>query len=158
MIEKLYELAGNFRQAIEQAVHDGRLTITPFTAYPRGCCDMGSELLAQYLLDNQIVTMMINGKTEKDNSHHVWLRTDDGITIDITADQFNGQIGMPSYSAPIIIGDEAPIHDVFSDERYSEEPLCKERPIYQVKSCPNRRERDLYEAYNILRDYLGFIQ
>lgn len=152
MIRRIYELSSFFRSAIEDAVIDRNLTVTPFLSYPRGCCDMGSELLAQYLFENNIETEMINGTSKMDNSHHVWLCTKDEITIDITADQFNGQEGMPSNIEPIIVGNEAPIHKIFSYERIIEKPICLMHPIYQDVDWTNVRECKLCEAYHILLD------
>lgn len=154
---ELYSLVETFRCAIIKAVRDGKLSITPFTYFPDGCCDMASEMLAQYLYDQGIETVMVNGANDIDGSRHVWLRTLDGINIDITAYQFEGSIKGISNISKTIIGDEDSIHRIYAFAREECPPMCVEDNIYneEYRNSWNRRERDLYIAYSILlEDYL----
>lgn len=122
---EVYSLAETFRRAIIKAVRDRKLEITPFTCFPDGCCDMTSEMLAQYLHDNGIETVMVNGANDIDGSRHVWLRTLDGINIDITAYQFEGRIKGISNISKTIIGEEDAIHRIFAFERRVSADVCR---------------------------------
>lgn len=47
---KLYEIASEFRDAIEKAKADRKfVNDCRFTYFPRGCCDDASALLSEYL-------------------------------------------------------------------------------------------------------------
>ncbi len=155
-VEQIRCLAEKFRKAILRAVQDGELRTTTFPAFPKGCCDMASELLAQFLLDKGIETFMINGQSRKDNSHHVWLRTKkDNIIIDITAYQFE-YLYKEEPIPKTIVGEELNVHKEFSECRYCEKPMCLKDNIYETKyrNSSNFRQKCLYDAYTAVLKYI----
>lgn len=149
------KLARKFRNAIENAVDSGELRSYPFYKFPRDCCDMTCDLLAQYLLEHQIETVQVNGIHESDSQwHHVWLQTMDGIVIDITADQFNKSKGMPNQISDIHVGDEGLVHKIFSNSRRYEENTTFVEELCDPFGIPNPRKEALSNAYEIVCRYL----
>lgn len=152
----VYSLAVLFRRAIDTAVDNRELTMYPFYKFPDDCCDMTCDLLAQYYNENGIQTVQINGEHKNDHQwHHVWLQTMDGIVIDITGDQFNEKPNMPNNIQKVHVGKEGNIHSIF----------CKNRTFeaateFVGEAClapfgvPTRRQRDLLDAYMIIKRYL----
>lgn len=104
--EKIIKLSVAFRNALEKAKNNGDFKcIQPFCNFPKGCCGETSELLAQFLLKNNIKTNYVSGTYYLDfynTQSHAWLETGNFI-IDITADQFtNNKIfeGFDKYGNP----------------------------------------------------------
>ncbi|WP_435645235.1 hypothetical protein [Butyricicoccus porcorum] len=152
----IYNLAVRFRRAIDTAVYNRELTMYPFYKFPDDCCDMMCDLLAQYLHENDIPTVQINGEHKNNHQwHHVWLQTMDGIVVDITGDQFNGKTNMPNNIQPVHVGREGSIHGIFCKNRRFEgsTEFVGER-CFAPFGVPNRRQKDLIEAYNIILQYL----
>ena len=94
-IEFLTELSCKFRKALEYVSNNrlyGRLTL--FAGFPNDCCRYTSDLLASFLIDNDISVeriQLVEGQTKKFGYTHCWLMIDETIFVDITADQFNGK-------------------------------------------------------------------
>ena len=115
------KLANQFRNAIDQARDVGEFDKDfSFYKFPRGCCGDASDLLAQYLLDNDIRTYYVcgtysNGSFESVQSH-AWLLTDDQIIIDISGDQFRSNSEFLNYDRTVYIGTEDKFHGLFKVE------------------------------------------
>lgn len=116
-------LAEDFRKGIETANKYGAfMSIRPHTTlpyFPRGYCEIASELLAQYLLNFDIETELIHGKyyynytTER--YPHTWLETRYGYIIDITLDQFRYHAGFDRFKIPTCYGSKnRTIHKLFN--------------------------------------------
>lgn len=103
----LEEYVYNFRKAIEAAKKNnepGEL----FRKFPIGQCGHVSDILAQYLIDNGISSIMyVNGTYYGDDFDdryaHTWLLVND-LVIDITGDQFKFHEKPLKYDIPIYIG------------------------------------------------------
>lgn len=93
-IQKIIELATNFRTAIECAKSDGCFSSDQwFRNFPQGCCGITSELLARFLIENgvtQEITYMYGECYDDslDRPAHAWLQIDGILIVDITGDQF----------------------------------------------------------------------
>lgn len=152
MSQILIKAIYNFRKAIENACDDRELTFYPFYMFPKNCCDMTSELLAQFLYDMELDTVMIIGSCYEKNEHHVWLEAANNMIIDITADQFNNRRDIGIKSHRVILGGKTQIHAHFGFDIKAEEPICKSHPINDKRyiDLSDRREKDLYDAYKII--------
>lgn len=128
-ITEIRRLASSFRKAIEEAVESGDISLKttkstmPF--FPKGCCDVASDLLAQYLLEEGIHTKTVHGEYYYDNWEnkfpHTWLETEDGIIVDITADQFADEAVFKSFSLmPCYVGVDRALYSLFI-ENYRKE-------------------------------------
>ena len=90
----LNELVYNFRNAIERA-KDNNEPGEFFRKFPNGQCGNASDMLAQYLIQNQIEPIeLVNGTYYADDPNdpdnlqsHTWLLVRE-LIIDITCDQF----------------------------------------------------------------------
>lgn len=92
-ISEYARLANVFRNAIEEANDDNCFNPRDrMRRFPDGCCDDASEIFAYYLALKGIHVLEVNGLYEDDipenKTNHVWLETDEGYVIDLTADQF----------------------------------------------------------------------
>ena len=100
-IKFLTELSYKFRKALEYVSKNrlyGRLTL--FEGFPNGCCRYTSDLLASFLIDNGISVeriQSVEGETKRYGYTHCWLMIDETVYIDITADQFNGEMYFKKY-------------------------------------------------------------
>ena len=118
MMKDIKRLATQFRNAID-AAKDDRIFFreTIFREFPRGCCGIASELLAQFLLESGIRTYYICGNYREgsfDNfQSHAWLETEDDIIIDITGDQFRYNPAFLNYNKPIYVGLMDDFHNLF---------------------------------------------
>ncbi len=122
---KTQRLAELFRAAIERAIECGAISIcntkTPLPNFPKGCCEVASELLAEYLLKNGIMTKRIHGEYNYDYCEnrfpHSWLETEDGYIIDITADQFRKYSVFNQFElSPCYVGKRNEFYDLFKDD------------------------------------------
>ena len=92
-VDLLNQLACEFRSALEIVVNEkqyGRLKI--FGSFPNECCRYTSDLLAEYLVNNDIARkriQMVESETLEEEYTHCWLMIDSTLFVDITADQFN---------------------------------------------------------------------
>ena len=128
-ITEIRRLAQSFRQGIERALESGdissRTTKSTMPHFPKGCCEVASDLLAQFLLEKGIQTKSVHGEYDYDDWEnrfpHTWLETDDGVIIDITADQFAGEKVFEAFSLkPCYVGTDREFYSLF-DEDYREE-------------------------------------
>jgi hypothetical protein len=128
-ITEIRRLAQSFRNGIESAVECGatssRTTRSTMPYFPKGCCEVASVLLAQYLYEKGIHTKCIHGEYDYDDWEnkfpHTWLETNDGVIIDITADQFSGEKIFEAFSLmPCYVGTDRRFYSLF-DEDYREE-------------------------------------
>jgi hypothetical protein len=150
-IAEIRRHAQSFREGIERAVKSGsissRTTKSTMPYFPKGCCEVASDLLAQYLLENGIHTKSVHGEYDYDDWEnkfpHTWLETDEGVIIDITADQFLGKNAFNTFSLlPCYVGLDREFYSLFNED-YREE-------VFQgLRSCDGdfyRRNVDpLYE-------------
>lgn len=125
-LKKIKRLAEAFRCGIEKAIDDNSITSkttrTTLYSFPRGCCEIASDLLAEYLIENGIITQLVSGVYYCDYQEnifpHTWLESIDGYIIDITADQFAqepvfyGHLLLPCY-----VGEYTPFYDLFTEDR-----------------------------------------
>ncbi len=82
------------------------------SGFPRGCCGDTTELLGLYLkeeYDKDVLYVVARGLGDNRDQSHAWLSLD-GVTVDITADQFN-DIGYEVES--VVISDASPFHELF---------------------------------------------
>lgn len=117
----LNQLTIEFKIAIEDArangVFNNRKWHSSFPKmliyFPKGCCDIASELLAQYLYEKQKSRLiLVHGECE--DTPHTWIETDDGYIIDITAGQLQLNALFAGYQVPeIFVGIERSYYDCF---------------------------------------------
>lgn len=128
-IAEIRRLAQSFREVIENAVECGdissRTTKSTMPYFPKGCCEVASDLLAQYLLEKGVHTKSVHGEYDYDDWEnkfpHTWLETDGGVIIDITADQFIGEKVFETFSLlPCYVGSDREFYSLFN-ENYREE-------------------------------------
>ena len=86
-IKNLINLATRFRVGIESC-DPGQLFVT-LQRFPAGACGDASYLLARYLKQNGCGEFEYVAGTDSTQCSHAWLEQD-GVIIDITADQFEG--------------------------------------------------------------------
>lgn len=114
------QLANDFRNAIEVTRNLGGFdSDLIFKRFPRGCCGDASDLLAQFLLENDIRTYYICG-TYRANAvenlqSHAWLLKDN-IIIDITGDQFKYNKCFFNYGKSVYVGLDDDFHRLFEVE------------------------------------------
>jgi hypothetical protein len=105
----LYETVIAFRRGIERYVKDG--PHDALKTFPTACCKTSALLLARYLAERGFgrADLVANGRREQEGATetHAWLRLN-GVTIDITADQFGAEYPV------VIVGAPAPLHGTFT--------------------------------------------
>ena len=125
-MEIIKQLAERFRAAIESAIACGDISTktakTTLQSFPTGCCEIASDLLAQYLLENGVVTQGIHGEYDYDYYEnqfpHSWLETEDGYIIDITADQYKTEPLFKQYNLePCYVGLPNQFYGLFKNDR-----------------------------------------
>lgn len=128
-IAKIRGLALSFRNGIEKAIVNGdissKTTKSTMPYFPKGCCEVASDLLAQYLLEKGIHTKSVHGEYDYDDWEnkypHTWLETESGVIIDITADQFAKEEIFKVFDfMPCYVGIDRSFYSLFSDD-YREE-------------------------------------
>lgn len=128
-IAVIRRLALSFRKGIEKAVSNGEIssktTKSTLPYFPKGCCEVASDLLAQYLLEKGIHTKCVHGEYDFDDWEnrfpHTWLETDDGVIIDITADQFAKEKIFKTYDLmPCYVGTDRSFYSLFSNDHREE--------------------------------------
>ena len=110
---ELFKLVSNFRNAIELAKFNNEKGEF-FRQFPIGQCGNTSDMLAQYLIDNDFFTVYYVNRTyyypdSYDSQEHAWLEVD-GKIIDITADQFKYENEPLKNNCPVYIG---PMNDYY---------------------------------------------
>lgn len=139
-MDKIYELAKEFRDAIEDAKEDGEFVKDiRFRQFPSGCCDDTCDLLAQYLLEHGIRTRQVLGAYRdgiaENNTGHAWL-IKGRIIIDITGDQFRYDRIFLNFNEPVYVGRENDFYRLFERDR-----ICEN---FDIKS--NVRLHNLYKT------------
>lgn len=121
---KIEKLALRFREGIETARENGKLKGSLLNYYPRGCCEIASELLAQYLRNFDIPCCLVYldyyYDYDENKYSHVWLTVYNTYIVDITADQYKFSIGFKDCRADIVpcyVGTGNTFHDKFSIRR-----------------------------------------
>lgn len=78
----------------------------PLGKFPDGWCDDCSRVLGILLSDQGIENLLrvVGSRGEHGGTSHIWLKSGD-LIIDITADQFTGEI-----SSPVILTTDSPWH------------------------------------------------
>ena len=114
-------LVVKFRNAIDIAKEKGAFHNFPLIRYfPSGCCDMASDLLSQFLLENNIRTYSVHGtfwgNSPEEIQPHTWLITDNNTIIDITGDQYRSYPAPLNYNEPIYVGKTDCFHNQFDVE------------------------------------------
>jgi hypothetical protein len=104
--------ASDFRAAIERC-NKKRLGIE-FEEFPHGSCGAVAEILGKYLGDCGLgdfryVSGWRHRPGEDRGRSHAWLRQD-GVIVDITADQFGETYG------PVVVTTDSSWHDAFGDQ------------------------------------------
>jgi len=119
-MEQIYQLAKEFRAALESTPRINLRTTLGCSNFPNACCDDASMLLAAYLSDNgfpgSIRVNGVNGGASEELKSHIWLLCSD-LIIDITADQFT------NYDmAPVIVSKKSEFHETFDieDKEYAD--------------------------------------
>lgn len=157
-MREIKQLAMKFWKAIDEAHEDGKLRSYPlFSRFPKECCDLTCDLLAQYLSEYGIETYQMRGTYENDASrHHVWLLTYDGIVIDITGDQFKDKLLPAEQIQTVHVGTEGSLHRIFCMDRERWENTrftdVNEFTGFEGRSSP--RQQTLMDVYDIICLYL----
>ena len=124
-MKDIKRLVNQFRDAIDIAKGKGEfLKDIRFRRVPSGCCDDASDLLAQFLLENDIKTYNVSGSyrydSDENTQSHEWLVADNQTIIDITGDQFRYDSVFSNYNKPVYVGAEDNFHRLFEDRRVHE--------------------------------------
>lgn len=151
--ETIKRLSNQFRRAIQLAMDEGEFSSDiAFRRFPHGCCGDASDLLAQYLLDNGIITYYVygvysNGITDSMQSH-AWLITEGHTIIDITGDQFKDDPEFMKYSEEVYIGSVDKFHHLFEVDEGDIHKNCGINALGDM--CHAR----LNELYNTIMRYM----
>lgn len=135
----LNELVYNFRNAIERA-KDNNEPGEFFRKFPNGQCGNASDMLAQYLIENQMEPIeLVNGTYYADDPNdpdnlqsHTWLLVR-GLIVDITCDQFKTRNTPLKCNKPIYIGPASDYYRQFDTgnfKNYLHHGLDKNWPHY----------------------------
>lgn len=116
MENKIRKLAVRFRSAIETAKELGEQHIY-LKDFPVGQCGHVSDLLAQYLIDCGIYSVIyVNGTYYGDKLDdqwsHTWLEVDE-IVVDLTADQFKYHERPLQNNTSVYVGKKNSWYDLF---------------------------------------------
>lgn len=150
-MQRVEELANIFRTAIELAAEaDEADSLGFFNRFPLGCCGDTSDLLAEYLLENKIVTKYVSGtyyygETSYESQNHAWLLLDEEIIVDITGDQFKNNLKLLHYDKKVYVGHKNDFYDLFEVSPF--------RDIYEYVGSPLSTER-LKRLYEIIKRYI----
>lgn len=150
-------LAQAFREGIEKAVESGdissRTTKSTMPYFPKGCCEVASDLLAQFLLEKGTHTKSVHGEYDFDDWEnkfpHTWLETDGGVIIDITADQFVGEKVFEAFSLqPCYVGKDRGFYSLFNEDH-------REEAFRGLRKCGGDfYRRNVYSLYKIILSHI----
>ena len=158
----LQYLSEIFRKGIENAKYNYKLTYTILPSFPRGCCELASELLGQFLLDQsksipcQIVygsfyyQIFEDDKYYNTSLNHVWLQVNN-YYIDITSDQFMHNINFKhcvELLTPVYVGLNNRFFKSFDIESKTE--------YLGFNSFSNKNAQNLKEIYQIVCDEINY--
>lgn len=151
-------LAMHFREIMNRAYSEGKfIGISPFHLFPNECCDLTCDLLGQYLEEKGIETYQINAAYKYDfQRRHVWLKTNDGVIIDITGDQLKGKIRYQGDIPEVYIGEENELYKLFCRDQNREENTNFTDPskFTEFGGRPNVRQKTLMKVYEKIWPYL----
>lgn len=151
-------IATNLRRALDIASYKGELDrYWPFSHFPDDCCEHTCDILGYLLSVEGINTIQINGTHRKDPlRHHVWLKTENGVIIDITEDQFAGELLDEKDVEIIRVGKEGPAQKLFGKNRIVQPHtnFTDPREFSDFGGCPNPRQKRLMEVYAVIEKYL----
>lgn len=130
---ELIELAGIFREAILAC--DRRKLFITLQGFPNGACGDASYLLAKYFDDNGCGQFeYVLGERRPKYHSHAWLEQN-GIIVDITADQFDG------IDNPVLVTTDHSWHAQFEEE---------ERHIADFERCDPSTANNLRTSYELV--------
>lgn len=113
---------------------------------------MASDLLAQFLLENNIKTYYICGTYRdfswEDNQSHAWLLADNDVVIDITGDQFKHDPKFLNYNKTVYVGKNDDFHRLFKVENRDI------RQCQKIDFLNNLCQGELYEIYKKIITYI----
>lgn len=117
-MKDIKRLVKQFRNAIDLAMNEGEFySDLSFCKFPLGCCGDTSDLLSQFLLENNIRTYYVYGtyrcRSFENIQTHAWLLTDNNTIIDITGDQFKYNPDFFNYDKSVYVGGEDDFHRLF---------------------------------------------
>ena len=152
-IKKIMYLSYQFRRGIEVAYDNGFFTKPPFSNFPNACCDDAPELLAQYLIDNDmdqnIRCRRVYGTYRYDDFEniygHAWLVVNNSYIVDITADQnqfLNERLFPQDAVKSCYVGTNSQFHSIFEIESLQ----CRECfGLLHLGECSYKRMKELYD-------------
>ena len=151
-------IATKLRCALDVAHGKGEFVkYWPFSRFPYDCCEHTCDILGYLLLEENINTIQINGAYIKDPTRrHVWLKTEKGVIIDITEDQFAGELLDEKDVEIVRVGMEGQAQKLFSKNRV-EQPntvFNDSREYTDFGNCPNPRQKRLIEVFKVIEKYL----
>lgn len=148
-------LAARFCRGIEIAHEERLFRKPPFADFPNACCGDAPELLAQYLMDNDLnkntkcTTACGSYRYDDFENHfsHSWLIVDDTYIVDITADQRqfkNERIFPQDAIQPCFVGMDSEFHSMFEIEPFQ----CRE--FYGLQNLGEYSYQRMKELYDII--------
>lgn len=159
-MKNIEKLVRRFREAIDVAAEkDEFYRIPPFSNFPRDCCDLTCDLLQYYLSEYGIEVKQVNGEywdtKDRLSRHHVWLKLDENIVIDITGDQFNKEFGRLYYMDSVYIGEEIRTHKKFCERKPQAYTSFMNPDEYTgFGKTPSLRQKTLKLLFDIISQYL----
>ena len=146
--ELVWDLAKDFRKAIERALEADELYRTVIASFPSGCCGYTSDLLRKYLAAKGIATRYVSGTyrnySTNDTQSHAWLELTDGTIVDITGDQFRNK--------PYPLRNDCSVYCGKPNKFYKLFELAP--PCHCKDTCSVDIERKEKLAYDIICKYL----
>lgn len=153
-MEEIENIVRQFRNAIDAARNADKFRgLYPFYKFPEDCCEHSCDLLGQYLLEHRIKTTQVNGVYINNRlRHHVWLITENGMVIDITADQLISELVSEDEVEAVHVGKEGIIHKMFCCDRvFQNNTIFADVDRYNgFGACPDVRQKRLLELYQII--------
>ena len=135
--QRLIELASQFRNALMKCdKHNLHITLQYF---PHGACGDATYLLAKFLEEAGCGEFdYVSGIREHDNHSHAWLEQN-GIIVDITADQFYEQ------EASVLVTSDKTWHSQFEEQERHQADFERldDRSIYFLKDSYNKVKTEL---------------
>ncbi len=145
----IIKYACKYRDAIIEARNNNSFLKWPMNRFPYGCCDDASDLLAQYLLSNNIYTKKVYGVYRDDDLEHtcshVWLKYKD-LILDITGDQFKYCDYLLNYDIPVYVDHMDEFHKLFKIDKIE----CN-KGINGLGEASHQR---MWDLYNTIINYL----
>ena len=153
-MKSIEQLAIKIRWGIEQARRDDRFSHAHMCwNFPGRCCGISSELLAKFLLDNNIDECLtyvsaVSPEIAAEIPPHAWLKTSDDIIIDITSDQFKYYPEPFKFDKSVYVG---PYNNFYNAFEIRTEEICTNSPLSDIH---NRNYLGCQQLYNIILEYI----